>query len=194
MKRYIPIYFSTIFVLISGCQLHAKSQSEDSSNCDLSFYLVYKDNEIIKNEVNLPEGYRIIADNSDGEANVLIVQNEPVMNISDLVEVRLISLIDEMRADYPDKQIPPKLIQHLSDQSTLTFIFDKAGAEKLKQLTTNYTNYRLAIIIKGRVWSAPVIQEPINNGEARITISKPLKESEDFVNDINRMISNCNKL
>ena len=47
--------------------------------------------------------------------------------------------------------------------------FTGAGANKFADLTSNNTGKRLAIILDGKVMSAPVVNEPILSGEAQIT-------------------------
>ncbi|MDE0502871.1 MAG: protein translocase subunit SecD, partial [Candidatus Poribacteria bacterium] len=47
--------------------------------------------------------------------------------------------------------------------------FDSAGRRKFAEVTSNHVNEALAILLDGRVQSAPRIEEPIVGGQARIT-------------------------
>ncbi|MBF0368351.1 MAG: protein translocase subunit SecD [Magnetococcales bacterium] len=47
--------------------------------------------------------------------------------------------------------------------------FNRQGARKFAQITANHVNERMAIVLDGRVYSAPVIQERIDGGRASIT-------------------------
>ncbi len=52
----------------------------------------------------------------------------------------------------------------------VTMTFDPKGAQIFEKLTDEYTGYRMAIVLDGKVNSAPVIQEKIGGGTARITL------------------------
>ncbi len=58
--------------------------------------------------------------------------------------------------------------------------FDARGTRQFGDLTTNNVNKRLAILMDGKVQSAPVIQEPITGGEARITGDFTHEEARDL--------------
>ncbi len=58
--------------------------------------------------------------------------------------------------------------------------FDSRGARQFAELTTRNVGKRLAIILDGKVQSAPVIQEPITGGEARITGDFTMEEARDL--------------
>ena len=47
--------------------------------------------------------------------------------------------------------------------------FDKKGARIFERITAENVKKRLAVILDGTVYTAPVIQEKIAGGEARIT-------------------------
>ncbi|MFM2301142.1 MAG: protein translocase subunit SecD [Pseudomonadota bacterium] len=51
----------------------------------------------------------------------------------------------------------------------VSITFDQQGGAKFARLTTENTGKRFAIILDGKVLSAPVIQEPIIGGQARIS-------------------------
>lgn len=58
--------------------------------------------------------------------------------------------------------------------------FDKKGARIFEKITEENVKKRLAIVLDDRVYSAPVIQEKIGGGEARITGSFTDEEARDL--------------
>ncbi|MDM8526503.1 protein translocase subunit SecD [Desulfococcaceae bacterium HSG8] len=58
--------------------------------------------------------------------------------------------------------------------------FDKKGARIFEKVTEENVKKRLAIVLDNRVYSAPVIQEKIPGGEARITGSFSDEEARDL--------------
>ena len=58
--------------------------------------------------------------------------------------------------------------------------FNAEGAQEFDRITRDYVKKRLAIILDGVVRSAPVIQERISKGEARITGSFDPEEAADL--------------
>jgi len=58
--------------------------------------------------------------------------------------------------------------------------FDERGARQFAELTTRNVKKRLAIVLDGKVQSAPVIQEPITRGEARISGDFTMEEARDL--------------
>jgi preprotein translocase subunit SecD len=69
------------------------------------------------------------------------------------------------------------------DQFNVPFVsitFDKRGARDFERITGNNVNKRLAIVLDNKVESAPVIQEKIAGGKARITGNFTLDEAKDL--------------
>lgn len=68
----------------------------------------------------------------------------------------------------------------------VSLTFNAAGAKNFADLTKNHVKEYLAILLDGNVMSAPIIQEPILNGQARITLGaglnreQILKEAKDL--------------
>ncbi len=56
-----------------------------------------------------------------------------------------------------------------NNQPVVTIRFDAAGARRFGDLTTENVGRRFAIVLDGRVISAPVIREPIPGGNAQIS-------------------------
>ena len=58
--------------------------------------------------------------------------------------------------------------------------FDKKGARIFERITADNVNKRLAIVLDNNVYSAPVIQEKISGGQARITGRFTTDEARDL--------------
>lgn len=58
--------------------------------------------------------------------------------------------------------------------------FDRRGARDFERITAENVKKHLAIILDGRVYSAPVIQEKIAGGKARITGNFDMQEARDL--------------
>jgi preprotein translocase subunit SecD len=58
--------------------------------------------------------------------------------------------------------------------------FDKKGARLFERITEANVKKRLAIVLDSRVYSAPVIQEKISGGRARITGNFTMEEARDL--------------
>jgi preprotein translocase subunit SecD len=58
--------------------------------------------------------------------------------------------------------------------------FDKKGARTFAKITEENVQKRLAIVLDNRVYSAPVIQEKISGGQARITGNFTTEEANDL--------------
>ena len=58
--------------------------------------------------------------------------------------------------------------------------FDKKGARIFERITAENVNKRLAIVLDNNVYSAPVIQEKISGGQARITGRFTTEEARDL--------------
>lgn len=58
--------------------------------------------------------------------------------------------------------------------------FDSTGAKLFEEITANNINKRLAIILDGNVYSAPVIRDRIAGGNAQITGNFTMQEAKDL--------------
>jgi preprotein translocase subunit SecD len=61
-------------------------------------------------------------------------------------------------------------IDEVTGRPDVGITFSKAGARRFESLTRAIVGQRLAILLDGKVSSAPVVQEPITGGKARITL------------------------
>ena len=62
----------------------------------------------------------------------------------------------------------------------VSLTFNKTGAKIFEEVTGRYVQKRLAIILDGNVYSAPVIRERIAGGSAQITGSFSMEEAKDL--------------
>ncbi len=62
----------------------------------------------------------------------------------------------------------------------VSITFNATGAKLFEQITANNIKKRLAIILDGNVYSAPVIQDKISGGSAQITGSFEMQEAKDL--------------
>lgn len=91
-----------------------------------------------------------------------------VVPVYSRVEVSGESLKDS-QADYDQNNMP-----------VVTTVFDATGARKFARLTTEHVNERFAIVLDGRVLSAPTIREPIPGGRGQISGGFSLQGAKDL--------------
>lgn len=84
------------------------------------------------------------------------------------VEVSGESLTDS-QADFDQNNMP-----------VVTTVFDSTGARKFARLTTEHVGERFAIVLDGKVLSAPNIREPIPGGRGQISGGFTLQEAKDL--------------
>jgi len=70
----------------------------------------------------------------------------------------------------------------MSNEPQITMTFDNAGSEMFADITRAATGRRLAIVLDNVLYSAPVIEEPITGGSARIRGSFDIKEAFTLAN------------
>ena len=59
--------------------------------------------------------------------------------------------------------------QHQTNAPVVNIRFDTVGARKFGEITKNYTKHQLAMVLDGKVISAPNLNEPILSGNAEIS-------------------------
>ena len=84
------------------------------------------------------------------------------------IEVSGESLKDS-QADFDQNNMP-----------VVTTVFDATGARKFAKLTTEHVNERFAIVLDGKVLSAPTIREPIPGGRGQISGGFTLQGAKDL--------------
>ncbi|KAF0182959.1 MAG: preprotein translocase subunit SecD [Nitrospirae bacterium] len=71
-------------------------------------------------------------------------------------------------------------IDQRMNEPYVSLVFSSAGAKIFEDITGKNVKKRLAIILDGNVYSAPVIQEKIGGGNAQITGSFTMDEAKDL--------------
>jgi len=67
-----------------------------------------------------------------------------------------------------------------NNMPVVTTEFDAAGARRFAKLTTEHVNERFAIVLDGKVLSAPNIREPIPGGRGQISGGFTLQQAKDL--------------
>jgi preprotein translocase subunit SecD len=67
--------------------------------------------------------------------------------------------------------------------------FTDAGAKQFAKVTHQNIGKRLAIIIDGRLYSAPTIKSEIRDGKAQITGNFSVQEANDLAAKINQSVT-----
>ncbi len=75
-----------------------------------------------------------------------------------------------------------------SGRPELDLIFSTRGRERFAQVTRDNTGKRLAIIIDGQLYEAPVVRDEITGGKAVVTGSFTKDEAENLTRKINDAI------
>ena len=91
-----------------------------------------------------------------------------VLPVYSRVEVSGDSLKDS-QADFDQNNMP-----------VVSTVFDASGARRFAKLTTEHVNERFAIVLDGKVLSAPVIREPIPGGRGQISGGFSLQGAKDL--------------
>ncbi len=91
-----------------------------------------------------------------------------VVPVYSRVEVSGESLKDS-QADFDQNNMP-----------VVTTVFDASGARRFAKLTTEHVNERFAIVLDGKVLSAPTIREPIPGGRGQISGGFSLQGAKDL--------------
>jgi preprotein translocase subunit SecD len=115
---------------------------------------------------DIPEGTEIRRHNDDGtsQANSWYVLKKPVLLTGD----RITNARPTQGAT--------------SFEVAVSMSFDSTGRRKFAEVTTNHVNEALAILLDGKVQSAPRIEEPIPGGDARITGDFTFEEANYLAN------------
>jgi SecD/SecF fusion protein len=127
----------------------------------LEFELVSSDAQKIKDALagTVPEGYELKRGEESGEP--LLLEKKVVLTGDALTDA-------EVR------------FQGEFNQPVVSLKFNADGAKKFSDLTTAHVGQRLAIVLDGKVQSAPVIREAITTGEAVISGRFTVEEAQDL--------------
>lgn len=140
---------------------------------------------------NMGEGYakdivekinQTLADRLPKDSEVLFeLERDPVSK----QVVNATPLLVKKRAEVTGDMLRNAQVGVADNEPHVSLSFNKIGASNFGEVTKNNVGKRMAIVLDGNVSTAPVIQSPILNGEAQITLGygsyqSLLKEAEDL--------------
>jgi len=128
----------------------------------LEFKLVSNEPDKLKQalEGNLPEGYEL--KRSQEEDEPLLLEKQAVLTGDTLTNAAV------------------RFDQSQFNEPVVTLQFNPEGAKKFAEITSNNVGKRLAILLDGKVQSAPRIKEAIPSGEAVITGRFTIEQAQDL--------------
>ena len=130
-----------------------------------------KDPERIKNLLGKTAklNFRLVAKNEEFGAGKLISETGEELNVSKRIVMSGENLIDAQ----PN-------FNNQSNQPTVSFTLDRLGAQKFGRTTTDNVGKRLAIVLDGKIVSAPSINEPITSGSGMISGNFSFQDATDL--------------
>jgi len=130
-----------------------------------------KDPERIKNLLGKTAqlNFRLVSDNKEFGVENLISETGENLNISKRIIMSGDNLIDAQ----------PNLNSQ-SNEPAVSFTLDRLGAQKFGRATTDNVGKRLAIVLDGKIISAPSINEPITSGAGIISGNFSFQEATDL--------------
>ena len=130
-----------------------------------------KDPERIKNLLGKTAqlNFRLVSENEEFGIDKLVTPIGEELNVSKRVIMSGENLIDAQ----PN-------FNNQSNQPTVSFTLDRLGAQKFGRATTDNVGKRLAIILDGKIVSAPSINEPITSGNGMISGNFSFQEATDL--------------
>ena len=130
-----------------------------------------KDPERIKNLLGKTAqlNFRLVSDNDEFGIDKLVSENGENLNVSKRIVMSGDNLIDAQ----PN-------FNSQSNEPTVSFSLDRIGAQKFGRATTDNVGKRLAIVLDGKIISAPSINEPITGGSGIISGNFSFQEATDL--------------
>ena len=113
--------------------------------------------------------FRLVSENSEFGVDKLVSEIGEELNISKRVVMSGENLIDAQ----------PNMNSQ-SNQPAVSFTLDRLGAQKFGRTTTDNVGKRLAIVLDGKIISAPSINEPITSGSGIISGKFSFQEATDL--------------
>ncbi|MDE3066432.1 MAG: protein translocase subunit SecD [Verrucomicrobiota bacterium] len=142
------------------------AETNITSAAYLEFRMVKDDSdEIIANHEPIPPGYELLKQvepqpNGPPKVEEVVVEKKPVNGLAgDIVQSAM-----PVRGNMGEPQV----------EFTLT----AAGAKRFAEVTRNNVGHRMAIVLDGQLYSAPVIQSPIETGSGEITGQFTLQQAQ----------------
>ena len=113
--------------------------------------------------------FRLVSENSEFGIDELISETGEKLKISKRIVMSGENLIDAQPS-----------IQNQQNEPTVSFTLDRLGAQKFGRATTDNVGKRLAIVLDGKIISAPNINEPITSGNGMISGNFTFQEATDL--------------
>jgi protein-export membrane protein SecD len=113
--------------------------------------------------------FRLVSENSEFGVDKLISENGEELNVSKRIIMSGDNLIDAQ----PN-------INNQNNEPTVSFTLDRLGAQKFGRATTDNVGKRLAIVLDGKIISAPSINEAITSGSGMISGNFSFQEATDL--------------
>src|SRR3989338_10798089 len=152
-----------IVVQLPGLTDQDRAREIVAKTAHLEFKLVSDNEKIIKEALagSVPEGYEIKQVEEEGQlADTLVLEKEPVLT--------------------GDKLTNASVGFDSYGQSIVEIQFDKEGAAIFDAATFKNIGRRLAIVLDGKVHSAPVIRDRIPHGRGQISGSFTVEQASDL--------------
>ena len=130
-----------------------------------------KDPERIKNLLGKTAqlNFRLVTDNEEFGVDEIVSETGEELNVSKRIVMSGENLIDAQ----PN-------FNNQSNQPTVSFTLDRLGAQKFGRTTSDNVGKRLAIVLDGKIVSAPSINEPITSGNGMISGNFSFQEATDL--------------
>ena len=113
--------------------------------------------------------FRLVKENSEFGVDELISDTGEKLQISKRIVMSGENLIDAQPS-----------IQNQQNEPTVSFTLDRLGAQKFGRTTSDNVGKRLAIVLDGKIISAPNINEPITSGKGMISGNFSFQEATDL--------------
>ncbi len=113
--------------------------------------------------------FRLVSENSEFGVDELISENGEKLKISKRIVMSGENLIDAQPS-----------IQNQNNEPIVSFTLNRLGAQKFGRATTDNVGRRLAIVLDGKIISAPNINEPITSGNGMISGNFSFQEATDL--------------
>ncbi len=113
--------------------------------------------------------FRLVAENEEFGADKLMSETGEELNVSKRIVMSGENLVDAQ----PN-------FNSQSNQPTVSFTLDRLGAQKFGRTTTDNVGKRLAIVLDGKIVSAPSINEAITSGSGMISGNFSFQEATDL--------------
>ena len=113
--------------------------------------------------------FRMVSESSEFGVDELISEIGESLKISKRIVMSGENLIDAQPS-----------IQNQQNEPTVSFTLDRIGSQKFGRTTTDNVGKRLAIVLDGKIISAPNINEPITSGKGVISGNFSFQEATDL--------------